>query len=92
MASAKPLEYKIVGRHVRLRSGSDGTTFPWPFTGETHCDAAWRARYAPGTLTAADVMELAGIADAYSTLISHPARGVAEQIFDLRRVFKETHR
>lgn len=87
----KPLDYKIADRHLRLRSGTDGTTWPWPFGGE-HQDAAWKARYAPQTLTPRDAMELAGIADAYSSMITHPARGVAETIFDLRRVFKETYR
>jgi hypothetical protein len=77
---------------VRLRSGADGTTWPFPFPNDRFRPPAWKARFAPHTLTPTDAMELAGYADAYATLISHPVRAVAETIFDLRRVYREVYR
>ena len=85
----KPLPvYRIAHRHIRLSSGADGTTWPWPFDGE-HQSPAWKARYEPNTLTPADAMELAGIADAYATLVSHPSRGVRETLHVLHRIYNE---
>jgi hypothetical protein len=81
-------EYKIQHRVVRLRSSTpaEATTWPWPFGEEN--GPAWKARYAPQTLTQTDLFELASIADAYRTMITHPCRGVADTIHDLRRVLK----
>ena len=82
----KPLPvYRIAHRHIRLSEGSDGTTWPWPFGGP-HESPAWKARYAPNTLTAADAMELAGMADAYAVLITHSVRGVRETLHVLHRI------
>jgi hypothetical protein len=84
-----PPTYRIVPGHVRVNepNSTEATTWPWPFTGE-HQDAAWRARYAPGTLTKDDAMALAGIADAYSTLITHPARSLREKVHVLHRIYE----
>lgn len=90
-AKEKIVGYRIVGRrHVRLDyEDGQGTTFPFPFDfTDDHCDAAWRARYAPERLSKEQAMELADIADAYKTMITHPARSVAEQIFAVRRAFR----
>jgi hypothetical protein len=79
-------EYRIAHRCLRLRSGADGTTWPWPFG--VHQDAAWKARYAPATLTQTDMFELASIADAYATLITHPAAGVRANLTTLHRIYE----
>lgn len=85
-----PPEYKIAHHTVRLRGSTpaEATTWPWPFGYEDHDSPAWKARYAPQRLTQTDLFELASIADAYRSMITHPCRGVAETIFDLRRVMK----
>lgn len=85
----KIVRHEVAHRHIRLyRASGEATTFPWPFDlGDDHVDAAHVARYSPERLTKAQAMELASIADAYKTLITHPVRSVAEQIFDLRRAF-----
>jgi hypothetical protein len=87
--SRRPLPpFRISHRHIRLDSGPDATTWPWPFNGE-HDSAAWKARYAPDRLTRDDLYELAGIANAYSTLITHPARSVRERLHVLHRIYAE---
>ena len=79
--------YMIGHRVVRLRPGTpDATTWPWPFGERDEDGPAWKARYAPERLTRADLFELAGIADTYHTMITHPSRGLADTIHDLRRV------
>jgi hypothetical protein len=88
MGKAKPLPpYKIAHRHIRLSEGADGTTWPWPFNDDYHNTPAHRARYSPDSLTREDAMHLAGIADAYATLITHPCRSVRETLHVLHRVF-----
>jgi hypothetical protein len=84
----KPLPtFKIAHRVIRLSSGADGTTWPWPFRADDSHSAAWKARYAPNQLTQTDLYELASIADAYETLISHPSRSLRETMHVLHRVF-----
>ena len=93
---------KVMHRHIRFsrpteHNPNDGTTWPWPFwqppqnglLGRDHepVSAAHKARYSPHTLTPRDAMELAGIADAYTSLITHPARSVRETLHDLHRAY-----
>lgn len=88
MGKRKPIpEHRVVGHALRLRSGADGTTWPWPFYGDAD-SPAWKARYAPEKLTRGDLLELAEIANAYSTLITHPARSVRETLHDLHRIYE----
>lgn len=93
--------FKVVGRHVRLywanvdttKTDLEGTTWPWPFGKiDLHQDAAWKARYAPDTLTKAEAMELADIANAYTTLITHPARSLRTTIHVLHRAYEKWRR
>ena len=87
---------KVSHRHLRLKSGADSTTWPWAGADSTTWPWPWskgpfndrfspahKARYAPHTLTPADAMELAGIADAYTTLITHPCNSVRERMHEL---------
>jgi hypothetical protein len=91
MARRQPLPpFRISHRHIRLGSGPDTTVWPWPFDSERD-SAAWKARYAPDRLTRDDLFELAGIADAYSTLVTHPARSVRERLHVLHRIYTATH-
>lgn len=86
-----PPPHRFVARVVRLHpdTPAEATTWPWPFhVAEDQDSAAWKARYAPDRLTRDDLYELADIANAYETMITHPCRSVAEKIHDLRRVFK----
>jgi hypothetical protein len=87
MPAPKPLPpFKIIGNHIRLSSGADGTTWPWPFFPDYHDHPAHRARYSPERLTKEDAMYLAGVHDAYSTLITHPSRSVRETLHVLHRI------
>ena len=85
-----PPIHTIVGRVLRIGLGGDGTTWPWPFNkqGDDQDSPAWKARYAPQALTRSDLLELDEIAHAYSTLITHPVRSVAERIHELRAVYR----
>ena len=83
----KPLPpYRIQHGVIRLSEGADGTTWPWPF--EQERDVAWLARYSMGQLMQTDCYHLAGIANAYSTLITHPARSVRETLHVLARIYR----
>lgn len=84
---------KIVGHKViakraiqLIHENGEKTTWPWPFNDE-YQSPAWKARYAPETLTKEDAMALAEIADAYSTMISHPHRGLRDASFALHRAY-----
>jgi hypothetical protein len=93
----KPLpEYRVIkdARVIRVHAlgSAESTAWPWPFSvdkdgNDAHDDAAHRARYAPHLLTKADAMELAGIADAYKTLITHPASSMRDMVRTLHRIF-----
>lgn len=82
--------YKIANRHIVLNvdDPEKETMWPWPFdvSGAGRPSAAWRARYTPEALTRADLLELAGIASAYTTLITHPSRDLREKLHVLHRV------
>ena len=85
----KALVFRVAHRHIRLGEGSDATTWPFPFEkSDLHQDAAWKARYAPETLTKAEAMELAGIANAYMTLVTHPCRSVRARMHEIHRAWK----
>lgn len=89
--------YKIENRHILLDVDDPDkeTMWPWPFDSERDEEgagrpsAAWRARYTPEALTRADLLELAGIASAYTTLITHPSRSLREKLHLLHRVYDE---
>ena len=78
--------YKIANRVIRLNEGADGTTWPWPFRDDDSHTAAWKARYTPAQLTQTDLFELASIADAYTTLITHPVGAVRATMGVLHRI------
>jgi hypothetical protein len=89
------LDARVFHRHIRLKSGADGTTWPWPWTTGPFSgsdlepeSAAHKARYAPHTLTPRDAMELASIADAYTTLITHPCQSVRDRLKELHVAYE----
>lgn len=88
--SRKDPPTKIVGRRIRINPTSDQGTTSWPFPFDrTDKDSpAWKARYAPHTLTKADAMELAEIANCYSTMITHPASSLRATIHVIHRAWK----
>lgn len=88
MPASKEISFRVFGRVLRLGKGGEATTWPWPFLRDDDDGPAWKARYAPDKLTPSDLMELASIADAYRTLITHPVRSVRENIFVLHRAWK----
>jgi hypothetical protein len=81
--------YRIMGRVIRIGeiNSPEATAWPWPFDADR--DSAWKARYHPEQLTPSDAMDLAGIADAYSTLITHPSRSLRERVHLLHRIWRE---
>ena len=89
MAKAKDHPSKIAHRHIRFDHGNgDGTTWPFPFDTTDNDSPAWKARYAPNRLTKSDLYELADIADAYRTMITHPCRSVRMTIHAIHRAWK----
>lgn len=87
--------YKVIGRCIRIEHTDDQkivqehTTWPFPFEkSDLHQDAAWKARYAPKTLTRADLLELAEIADAYSTMVTHPSPSLRATMHMIHRAWK----
>lgn len=79
--------FKIANRVIRVDVGPDATTWPWPFRADDSHSASYKARYQPQQLTQTDLYELASIADAYETLISHPSRSLRERMHVLHRIY-----
>lgn len=66
----------------------DGLTWPRPaLDSDEHHSPAWRARYAPDSLTRGDQLYLAAVSDAYRALIDTPA--LARRLPEVRRALRE---
>lgn len=85
---------KVMHRTLILHSDVQHkrTSWPWPFEPPRPHSAPlsdWRdtahiARYSPDNLNKSDAMHLAGIADAYATLVTHPVASVRDTMHELR--------
>ena len=69
---------------------ADGTTWPNP-CGDRYDDLSWKLIHAPSGLSQGDFYIIAGVMEAYSMLILHPAftlKKVAKKISGIRKAIK----